>query len=508
MPDPVLVLQLGGTPLPEAFDMPDSVSVHHVSDTEVWVPGEEEAGGYDVCLLMRTPMEEEFSSLSDLLAPYTVFYTDAVDDTIPGVHFFLKSRAAERIATEELAAFLETLPWKYWRGQYGEKIYGRDFTLHPFLKAKVQYTGNTALVVEGNFGEELLPCFSVRTTLPVEAFRALELWPEYHVTEGSVDIRMRVRLIREGTRSLLEDTIDAEETDLSKPLIVRAKRRSYMTVTVFVKGEGTIHFGAIHVRHSRLGAGCLLPGGVRHTDRLRQEFYTYFHPMDCMPPLNVYFSGYRTAESFEGYYMMRSFGAPFLLIGDPRIEGGAYYTGSAEYEQKICDVIRETLEKLSFDETQLIISGLSMGSYGACYYAPLLRPYAVIAGKPLINGGQIALNAKSHRPDDFGTALDVLQHAVGSCDEEGAARFDCRMWDRMRSGEIKNSSYAFAYMRQDDYDRNAYDDLVAFMEERGVRIYGKGIEGRHNDNSPAVSGWFVAQFRRLMREDFLREIAI
>lgn len=42
------------------------------------------------------------------------------------------------------------------------------------------------------------------------------------------------------------------------------------------------------------------------------------------PPLNVYFSGYRTAEGFEGYYMMKRMNAPFLLIGDPRVEGGSF----------------------------------------------------------------------------------------------------------------------------------------------------------------------------------------
>ena len=31
------------------------------------------------------------------------------------------------------------------------------------------------------------------------------------------------------------------------------------------------------------------------------------------PPLNVYFSGYRTAEGFEGYYMMKRMNAPFYL---------------------------------------------------------------------------------------------------------------------------------------------------------------------------------------------------
>lgn len=32
--------------------------------------------------------------------------------------------------------------------------------------------------------------------------------------------------------------------------------------------------------------------------------------------------------------MMNKMNAPFMLISDPRLEGGAFYLGSEEYEQK------------------------------------------------------------------------------------------------------------------------------------------------------------------------------
>ena len=49
-----------------------------------------------------------------------------------------------------------------------------------------------------------------------------------------------------------------------------------------------------------------------------------------------------------------------------------------------------------------------MGSFGALYYATVLEPSAVIIGKPLINIGTIANNMKLLRPNEFGTANDVL----------------------------------------------------------------------------------------------------
>ena len=82
----------------------------------------------------------------------------------------------------------------------------------------------------------------------------------------------------------------------------------------------------------------------------------------------MYFSGYRP-EGFEGYFMMNKMNAPFILIGDPRLEGGSFYLGSETFEQGIINVIQKALDFLDFKHDELILSGLSMGSFGALYYA-------------------------------------------------------------------------------------------------------------------------------------------
>ena len=43
----------------------------------------------------------------------------------------------------------------------------------------------------------------------------------------------------------------------------------------------------------------------------------FLSPGDFKPPLAVYFSGYRPAEGFEGYWMMKNLRCPFLLFSDP-----------------------------------------------------------------------------------------------------------------------------------------------------------------------------------------------
>ena len=79
------------------------------------------------------------------------------------------------------------------------------------------------------------------------------------------------------------------------------------------------------------------------------------------PPLAVYFSGYRTQEGFEGYYMMRGFGCPFILVTDPRSEGGAFYLGDSEFEHMITDYVTDKLDELGLTKDELVLSGASMG---------------------------------------------------------------------------------------------------------------------------------------------------
>lgn len=57
-------------------------------------------------------------------------------------------------------------------------------------------------------------------------------------------------------------------------------------------------------------------------------------------------------------------------------------------------------------------------------------------------------------------------------------------------------------MKQDDYDRHAFTDLCAHTKGKDVMIYGKGIEGRHNDNTSAIVKWFISQYQYILKEDF------
>ncbi|XHB95377.1 accessory Sec system protein Asp2 [Lactococcus garvieae] len=51
-----------------------------------------------------------------------------------------------------------------------------------------------------------------------------------------------------------------------------------------------------------------------------------------------------------------------------------------ELERQLIEIIQRYLQELHFTSDQLILSGLSMGTYGALYYASELSPGYVIVG--------------------------------------------------------------------------------------------------------------------------------
>lgn len=65
-----------------------------------------------------------------------------------------------------------------------------------------------------------------------------------------------------------------------------------------------------------------------------------------------------------------------------------------------------------------------------------------------------------------------------------------------------DTRFVVAYMVEDDYDGTAYEKLQSHLKDAGVRIYGKGLHGRHNDNTSGIVNWFVNQYRTIIRDDF------
>ena len=201
---------------------------------------------------------------------------------------------------------------------------------------------------------------------------------------------------------------------------------------------------------------------------------------------------------------MREMGCPFLLIAEPRLEGGGFYMGSIEYEYMYIKMIQKHMKELGFRSDQVIFSGLSMGTYGALYYGCDIRPHAILLGKPLASIGNVTANEKYSRPGGFPTSLDVLRYQCGALDKGAVKALNVRFWRKFKAADWGNTKFAISYMIEDDYDSDAYQMLISHIQSEGAQVYGKGLHGRHNDNTGGIVNWFLDQYATILAEDFGR----
>ncbi|HFI0162504.1 TPA: accessory Sec system protein Asp2 [Streptococcus suis] len=403
----------------------------------------------------------------------------------------------------------ETIEYLYrnlFSGQYGAKLKIPEIDVNPNFTGTVQYDGNVGVIFDGQFGQDYETLFTFRFNLPSFSM-SLELWPEYIKESGDTSIRMEIIALRKGSLGDIHNIIHIDEAQMQEPYILQSDEAvGYYSVSFAVKGSGRLKFGVTHWRYSREGLGKFVLGGKGYSDSKRQEIFSYFNPGDLKPPLNVYFSGFRGAEGFEGFFMMKSMGAPFVLIADPRLEGGCFYSGTDELENNVKRAIQDALDYLGFTSDQLILSGLSMGAFGGLYYAAHFKPHAVVVGKPFTNLGDTVANLKLRRPDEFETSGDMIRNVVGGSDQAAIERFNQHFWDKFAPVSFEKTQFAIAYMEQDDYDGHALERLVEHLADSETHIFAKGYEGRHNDNSRAINRWFIAQYHQFLKHDFGREL--
>ncbi|MDO4635077.1 MAG: accessory Sec system protein Asp2 [Streptococcus sp.] len=439
------------------------------------------------------------------IEPYTILYNENTFSYDTEILEFVKRYQARAWDLSEPEKICYLISRAFYNGQYGDKQPPTSINVHHTFSGEYFYNGNKNIELRGEFGSDFQTLLTWRYNQTYKKDIPLDMWLEYE-KEGDVEILVRFKFLVEGSlgETYLEKTYTEE--DLKKAIELDLPNGAYVAMSLEARGEGILRVGDFHARYSRLGFGNFLLGGEILSDSRRQEVIAYFHPGDLKPPLNVYFSGFRPAEGFEGYFMMRSMNSPFILIGDPRLEGGSFYMGSDELENKIRDYIQNHLDYLGFSTDQLTLSGLSMGTFGALYYGADFNPHAIVVGKPLVNVGDIALNLKLKRPEEFGTSLDMMKLIVGESSPDAAQTLNQKFWDKFHKADFSKTILALAYMRDDDYDQNAYHDILESLYNTSVRIISKSRPGRHNDASAPIIEWFFTQYKNIMESDFGREL--
>ena len=370
--------------------------------------------------------------------------------------------------------------------------------------------GRYHLQLAGNFGPTLQPVAIWETQGYASRNRDLIIQPEFKISPN-VSIRYQLTLINQTTDQPLK-TLTFNPADYPRGKTLHLTDTDYYyTLSLLAAGQGDLDIGLVHISRAREQFGRLFPGGQFHhvSESLNENFYTYFDAGDMRPPLNVYFSGFKMTDHFEGNFMMERLGAPFLLISDPRLNGGGFYVGSPAFEHQLLNTIQDTLHQLGFAANDLILSGISEGTVAAFYYGAQLHPRAIITGKPLINLGTMATNGRIKRTQDFQPSFDLLLYHTGDVTPTTAQQLNQRIWTRFKQGDFSQTTFAVAHMYQDDFDNTTFSELFDWVttEFPHARFLHKGILGRHNDNTPAVNTWFIKQFRMILASEFKRHFA-
>ena len=374
--DEIRVLQLGDTDWNTIYTLADNVELTYVQEFT-----EKPEESYDVVFLDRTPSEDEILILQHVIKAYTLFVTERVE--LKGrVRWLYDCRCGQLLDTADVQDFLNRELRFYYAKPYGEKYDLKNLTLSGDFSGYVKWNGNHDVTLRGDFGKELKQIAFWRNYIPLFQNQVLDLWLEYKKDPG-VSISLVIIQMAAGSLSQVINQWEFSEEDLEQIVRIEGNMgEGPIFASIRAKGSGELQIIALHDRYSRGTHGYFLPGGERFVTSEREEIFAYFEPGDMKPPLNVYFSGYKTAEGFEGYNLMRSMGCPFLLISEARLEGGSFYMGSDEYEKQLTDVIRKYMYALGFSSEQVILSGLSMGTYGALYYGCDILPHALLLGKP------------------------------------------------------------------------------------------------------------------------------
>lgn len=494
----ISVLQVGIEDLSLQLHIPDFVEWNYVDDLE-----EATERSYDVCVLNRCVNEKEARILLKKIRAYTLFLLDDVDVN-KWTTWICTSRRAKVLNIETLQEFIEKDIQLFYSYTYGEKYDPHSLSISQSFKGSVIWDGFSGVELEGDYGDNFYQVAYWRYNIPLFKGQTLDLWLEYEKDE-SVSIELKIEQFASGSLSSLQNRWIYSEKDLSSIVhLNNDKIDGPVFVSLLAKGKGKLKIVGLHDRHSRKEYGSFLPGGIRKVTSKREEVFMYFDPGDMKPPLNVYFSGYKTQEGFEGFYMMRNMGAPFLLISESRLEGGAFYLGDKEYENLIVSGIQNCLNQLGFDRSQLILSGLSMGTFGALYNGCKLRPHAILLGKPLASLGDMAQNERISRPGGFPTSLDVLSKNYGDMSLKSIDALNHRFWDLFDQTDWSQTKFIVSYMLEDDYDMTAYNRLISHINDIGVEIIGKGVHGRHNDDTYSIVAWFKNQYDGILKSDFGR----
>ena len=497
------VLQLGPDNWAKKYEIPKSIDWEFNNYTP------EEKHNYNVVIISGENhlSDQDWETLQWRVDPYNVIYLPgALIHLSPAAKHFLRCQAA----TENLddpQTIINNLPRQYFWGQSGIRFAPSSLMLLTDRLQFIHYLDAGHLLLKADTNDEWVNIGSYKNNIFLDPNRLIKLWLEYQTQNIEIRLRVFLQYSDSGGDGDPNDSFILNIDSLNEvqlPIKFTDSVR-YVNISVEVRGNGSLKLGVLHSRWSREGKGEFITGGQRIVNPSnREDVAVYFNPGDLKPPLNVYFSGARGLEGFEAFPLFRNLHAPTILVTDMRLEVGQFYTTSY-MEEEIKKFICYYLDKLGFNKKQLIMNGISMGTYPAMKLGAQLGAYAINVAKPLANLGLIAKRGRLERPEGFETIFDMDNQLVTHLKRTDLDQLDQNFWHAFNHCDLSQTRLFVGYMENDDYDNQAIEYLRQSPAVAKAKQFAtKGFAGRHNDD-PSINSWFVGRLTQMLKYDFGRD---
>lgn len=317
------------------------------------------------------------------------------------------------------------------------------------------------------------------------------VWLDYAQTE-TVAVQVQFIFYKDNQIQAVQ-TLTGDELRQQQAIGGIADYQDYQ-ILIFAKGTGKLDLHVLHQRRSRHGLGTLLPGDERQMTHDQEEVLSYFNPGDRQAPLIVNFSGIRLhVDGFEMRGPLNELGTPYLLFSDVRMQGGAFHIGSETYEQKIVEIIKKAMKTLDLKPEDVILTGYSMGSFPAMYYAADIKPHALVVAKPLISLGTLTGNAEFPREVNQDWTLDVRRFLAGRMHPDDTDMLDNTLWQHIENVDWSKITVALFTLKQDEYDGQSLPKLLSFFEANKTPLIHVQEEGTHTAKIPEMIAFIKAQ---------------
>ena len=307
------VLQLGSIDWSKKYELTKNLEWHFNDFPPVEKVDEKdpkkkkiEIKNYDVILITGPTnlTKKNWADLKGLVPPYQVLYLPKVLEIADTEEsYFLKSIAAQEI-TEDPQYLINKLEERYFVGQTGMRVAAVNFKLNDRQVHSFEYLGHGELKLNLDTNNEWINLGVYKTGIYIDPGKRINFW--LTMKNNNFQVRMRIFIQNPGSDGDVKDQVVIDLTKFQKDeyfsqLEVLEYYRN-ATISLEVKGSGELTIGTLHARWGRDGAGDFISGGKRIVDpATREDIAYYFNPGDLKPPLNVYFSGAREREGFEGY---------------------------------------------------------------------------------------------------------------------------------------------------------------------------------------------------------------